>query len=40
MKPTISNDDLEFLGDFEAICKTALTRKSGPLIDEKTKGIR
>jgi hypothetical protein len=36
----ISSDYLEFLGDFEDICKTALARESGPyggLIDEKTE---
>jgi hypothetical protein len=37
----MSNDYLEFLGDFEAICETALVSESGPqgvLIDEKTEG--
>jgi hypothetical protein len=29
-KPTISNEYLEFLGEFEAICKLALARESGP----------
>jgi hypothetical protein len=41
LKQTISNDYLEFLGDFEAICETALARETGPLgmlIDEKTSG--
>jgi hypothetical protein len=41
LKRTISNDYLEFLGDFEAICETALARESGPqgvLIDEKSEG--
>jgi hypothetical protein len=30
LKQTISNDFLEFLGDFEAICEMALARESGP----------
>jgi hypothetical protein len=40
-KPTISNDHLEFFGEFEAICKTALAVNQGPrggggwLIDKK-----
>jgi hypothetical protein len=30
LKQTFFNDYLEFLGDFEAICETALVRESGP----------
>jgi hypothetical protein len=37
---TIPNEYLEFLGEFEGICETALVRQSGPLgalIDEKQR---
>jgi hypothetical protein len=43
LKQTISNDYLEFLGDFEAICKTALAPESGSkggLFDEKNRGSK
>jgi hypothetical protein len=39
----ISNGYLEFLGDFEAVCETALGRESGPygvLIDENIRGSK
>jgi hypothetical protein len=28
--PNFSNDDLDFLGEYEAICETAVARESGP----------
>jgi hypothetical protein len=36
-----SNDYLDFLGEYEAICETALARESGAyggLFDEETRG--
>jgi hypothetical protein len=39
--PNFANDYLDFLGENEAICKTALGCESGPyggLFDEKTEG--
>jgi hypothetical protein len=38
--PNFSNDYLDFLGEYKAICETALARESGPLgglFDEKPK---
>jgi hypothetical protein len=38
--PNFANDYLDFLGENEAICKTALGRESGGLFDEKNRGSK
>jgi hypothetical protein len=41
--PNFAIDDLDFLGEYEAICETALARESRPyggLFDEKTRGSK
>jgi hypothetical protein len=35
LKPTISNDYLKFLGDFEAICETAFFSSKYPISRKK-----